>query len=345
MSKKISIAIDAMGGDNSPDKTIEGIKLFLDKNKSKDDFILNVFGKETIIRELLKKNKINSNTVILINTNTVVSDEETPLSAIKNSKNTSMWNCIQHQVEGKSDISLSAGNTGVLLVISRMILKMMDGLNKPALAGLWPNQNGMNVVLDLGANIECNDQNLVDFAELGSALYKSLFENDKPRVALLNVGSEEIKGTEMLKTASKRLRDLSNDDNFIYNGYIEGNNIMSGDSNVIITDGFTGNIALKTAEGTAKFITKNLKKSLTENLLSKFSLIFSYFSLKKFKDKLDPRKYNGAIFLGLNGPVVKSHGGIDSKGFYHSIDLCYKIVKGDLMTQIKKNLKHSKSVE
>ncbi len=345
MSKKISIAIDAMGGDNSPDKTIEGIKLFLDKNKSKDDFILNVFGKETIIRELLKKNNINSNTVILINTNTVVSDEETPLSAIKNSKNTSMWNCIQHQVEGKSDISLSAGNTGVLLVISRMILKMMDGLNKPALAGLWPNQNGMNVVLDLGANIECNDQNLVDFAELGSALYKSLFENDKPRVALLNVGSEEIKGTEMLKTASKRLRDLSNDDNFIYNGYIEGNNIMSGDSNVIITDGFTGNIALKTAEGTAKFITKNLKKSLTENLLSKFSLIFSYFSLKKFKDKLDPRKYNGAIFLGLNGPVVKSHGGIDSKGFYHSIDLCYKIVKGDLMTQIKKNLKHSKSVE
>ena len=255
-----------------------------------------------------------------------------------------MWNCIKHQLEGKSDISLSAGNTGVLLVISRMILKMMNEVTKPALAGLWPNQKGMNVVLDLGANIECNDDNLVDFAELGSALYKSLFPNQIPKVSLLNVGSEEMKGTEMLKSASKKLKDLSSDDNFIYNGYIEGNNIMSGNSNVIVTDGFTGNVALKTAEGTAKFITKNLKKSLTENFITKISLIFSYFSLKKFKNKLDPRKYNGAIFLGLNGPVVKSHGGIDSIGFYHSIDLCYKIIKGDLMSQIKNNLRHTKSV-
>jgi glycerol-3-phosphate acyltransferase PlsX len=253
-----------------------------------------------------------------------------------------MWNCIQHQLEGKSNISLSAGNTGVLLVISRMILKMMNEVSKPALAGLWPNQHGMNVVLDLGANIECNDQNLIDFAELGSALFKSLFPNETAKVSLLNVGSEEIKGTEMLKTASKKLKDLSGDDNFIYKGYIEGNSIMSGDSNIIVTDGFTGNIALKTAEGTARFITKNLKKSLSENIFTKISLIFSYFSLRRFKNKLDPRKYNGAIFLGLNGPVVKSHGGIDATGFYHSIDLCYKIVKGNLMSQIKKNLKHSK---
>ena len=189
-----------------------------------------------------------------------------------------------------------------------------------------------------------DDQNLVDFAELGSALYRSLFPNDKPKVSLLNIGSEEIKGTELLKAASIKLKDLSNDDNFIYKGFIEGNEIMSGASNVIVTDGFTGNIALKTAEGTAKFITKNLKKALTENLISKFSLIFSYFSLKKFKERLDPRKYNGAIFLGLNGPVVKSHGGTDSTGFFYSIDLCYKIVKGNLMKQIKSNLKHSKSV-
>tara|TARA_B100000902_G_C27275785_1_gene898769 strand:+ start:1 stop:1002 length:1002 start_codon:yes stop_codon:yes gene_type:complete len=332
-----------MGGDNSPDKTIEGIKIFLDKNKSKNDFVLNIFGKEDVLRKILLKNNIKSEFINIIHSNTVVSDEETPLTAVKNSKNTSMWNCIQHQRDGKSDISLSAGNTGVLLVVSRMILKMMNEVSKPALAGLWPNQNGVNLVLDLGANIECSDQNLVDFAELGSALFKSLFPNDQPKVSLLNVGSEEIKGTEALKTASKRLKDLSNKDNFIYQGYIEGNEIMTGNSNVIVTDGFTGNIALKTAEGTAKFITKNLKKSLTENFLTRISLIFSYFSLKKFKEKLDPRKYNGAIFLGLNGPVVKSHGGIDSVGFYHSIDLCYKIVKGNLMSEIKKNLKHSKS--
>ena len=344
MTKKISIAIDAMGGDDAPDKTIRGIKIFLDRNKSKNDFVLNIFGKEDLLNNTLKKYNVNSNLIKIFKSNSVVSDEESPMSAVKNSKNTSMWNCIQHQLDGKSDISLSAGNTGVLLIISRMILKMINEVNKPALAGLWPNQNGMNVVLDLGANIECNDQNIIDFAELGSALFKSLYPDQKPKVSLLNVGSEEMKGTEMLKTASKRLKELSNQDNFIYKGYIEGNNIMTGDSNVIVTDGFTGNIALKTAEGTAKFITKNLKKSLTENIFTKISLIFSYFSLKKFKNKLDPRKYNGAIFLGLNGPVVKSHGGIDDIGFYHSIDLCYKIIKGDLMSEIRKNLKHSKSV-
>ena len=343
MAKNISIAIDAMGGDNSPDKTINGIKLFIEKNKDKKDFILNIFGKENEIKNKLSKYKVLSNQINIINSDYVVSDSEKPLTAVKNSKNTSMWNCIVHQLDGKSDISLSAGNTGVLLVISRMILKTINDVSKPALAGLWPNKNGMNVVLDLGANIECNDQNLVDFAELGSALFKSLFTNEKPKVSLLNVGSEEMKGTEMLKSASQRLRMLSSEDNFIYKGYIEGNDIMNGNSNVIVTDGFTGNIALKTAEGTAKFITENLKQSLTKNLFTKLSLIFSYFSLKKFKEKLDPRKYNGAIFLGLNGPVVKSHGGIDSIGFYHSIDLCYKIVKGDLMRQIKNNLKHSKS--
>ena len=340
MTKKITIAIDAMGGDNSPDKTIKGVYLFL-KNKSKNnDFLLKLFGDEIKIKESLKKYNILSDLIKITHTDSVVSDEETPLTAIKNSKNTSMWNCIKSQLDGHSDISLSAGNTGVLLVVSRMILKMMDKVSKPALAGLWPNKEGLNVVLDLGANIECDENNLIDFAELGSALYKSLFPDQIPKVSLLNIGSEEIKGTETLKIAYKRLKKLSKENNFIFNGYSEGNTIMTGDSNVVVTDGFTGNIALKTAEGTAKFITDNLKKSLTKNLLSKISLLFSYFSLKEFKNKLDPRKYNGAIFLGLNGPVVKSHGGTDALGFYYSIDLCYKIVKGNLMKQIKNNLTH-----
>ena len=340
MNKKITIAIDAMGGENSPDKILKAVSLFNKKNILKDDYVLNLFGDEKLIKSKLNDTKTANNKIIITHTESVISDEDSPLTAIKNSKNTSMWNCIQSQINGNSDISLSAGNTGVLLVISRMILKMMNKVNKPALAGLWPNEKGMNVVLDLGANIECSEDNLVDFAELGSALYKSIFPEDKPVVSLLNIGSEEIKGTEILKNAFKKLNGLSSENNFKFNGYIEGNKIMSGDSNVIVTDGFTGNIALKTAEGTAKFITDNLKKSLTENFLSKLSLIFSYFSLSKFKKKLDPRKYNGAIFLGLNGPVVKSHGGTDYIGFYHSIDLCYKIVKGNLMLQIKKNLNH-----
>ncbi len=343
MNKKITIAIDAMGGDNSPSKTISGVDLFLKKYSKQNDFILNLFGDEDKILHEIKRLNISNNNLNIIHANSVVSDEETPLAAVKNSKDTSMWNCIKSQIDGDSDISLSAGNTGVLLVISRMILKMMADVNKPALAGLWPNKHGMNVVLDLGANIECNDDNLIDFAELGSALYKSIFPKEKPLVSLLNIGSEEIKGTDNLKKAFKRLNDLSNENNFLFKGYIEGNKIMSGEANVIVTDGFTGNIALKTAEGTAKFITDNLKETLTENLLTKFSLIFSFFSLKKFKDKLDPRKYNGAIFLGLNGPVVKSHGGTDSTGFYHSIDLCYRIVKGNLMEQIRNNLNHLKS--
>ena len=343
MNKKITIAIDAMGGDSSPNKTIEGVRIFLEKNKQNNDFLINLFGNEIEINKLLKEKKITSNFIKITNTNSVVSDDDTPLTAIKNSKDTSMWKSIRSQIDGESDITLSAGNTGVLLVISKMILKMMKNISKPALAGLWPNKKGLSIVLDLGANIECNSENLIHFAELGSALLKSLNPKENPKVALLNIGSEEIKGTDELKKASKKLRNLSSENNFIFNGYIEGNNLMNGESNVIVTDGFTGNIALKTAEGTAKFITSNLKKYLTENIFSKISLIFSYFSLKKFKEKFDPRKYNGAIFLGLNGPVVKSHGGTDAIGFYYSIDLCYRIIKGNLMQEIKNNLNYIKS--
>jgi len=221
-----------------------------------------------------------------------------------------------------------------------MILKMMNKVSKPALAGLWPSKKGMSVVLDLGANIACDEKNLVDFSEMGAALFKSIFPNQKPYVSLLNIGSEETKGTEVLKKTYSKLKSLSNEKNFLFNGYIEGNKLMDGETNVIVTDGFTGNIALKTAEGTAKFVVDSLKQSLTENIFSKLSIIFSYFSLKRFKSKLDPRKYNGAIFLGLNGPVVKSHGSTDSVGFYYSIDLCYRIIKGNLMDQIKNNLDH-----
>ena len=228
MEKKITIAIDAMGGDNSPNKTIEGLSLFLKKNIQNNDFFINLYGDKNKIEHELNKFSISKKFIKIVHSSSEVSDDETPLTAVKNSKNTSMWNCINSQIEGDADISLSAGNTGVLLVISRMILKMMSQLSKPALAGLWPNKNGMNVVLDLGANIECNDDNLVEFAELGSALYKSLYPHDKPLVSLLNVGSEEIKGTEILKKAYKKLNDLSDENNFIFKGYIEGNKIMDG---------------------------------------------------------------------------------------------------------------------
>tara|TARA_B100000886_G_scaffold250434_1_gene176612 strand:- start:826 stop:1875 length:1050 start_codon:yes stop_codon:yes gene_type:complete len=340
MVKIINIAIDAMGGENSPLKNLEGVKLFIDKNRKIDDYFFQIYGNQIEIEKIVKEKQIDIKKIKIFNTSTVISDEETPLTAVKNSKSSSMWNSINAQISNDADISLSAGNTGVLFIISRMILKTINGVSKPALAGLWPSKKGMNVVLDLGANIECDEKNLVDFSEMGSALYKSLYPQENPTVALLNIGSEEIKGTETLKKANSLLKQISKKGDFIFNGYIEGNKITEGNSNVIVTDGFTGNVALKTAEGTAKFLTDSLKKSLTKNFYSKISLIFSYFSLKSFKDKLDPRKFNGAIFLGLNGPVVKSHGSTDSIGFYHSIDLCYKIIKGNLMSKLKNNLSH-----
>ena len=340
MTNKVKISIDLMGGENSPKKSLQGIDLFIKRNRNYDDYFFYLFGDKNIVDSELKKLKYLKNNYELIDTKIVVSDELPALSAIKKGKDSSMWKTIESQINLDSNVSLSAGNTGVLLVMSKMILKTLDGVDKPALAGLWPNKKNMNVVLDLGANIECGEKNLVDFSEMGSALYQSLYPQEKPKVALLNIGSEEIKGTDLLKNTYSKLKMLDSFGDFEFSGYIEGNQITEGKSNVIVTDGFTGNIALKTAEGTANFLTENLKKALTSSFISKFSTIFSYFALKEFKTKLDPRKYNGAIFLGLNGPVVKSHGSTDELGFSYSIEVCYKIAKGDMMKKIKYNLNH-----
>ncbi len=329
MSNRVTIAIDAMGGENSPNKIFDAIKISLKKNKNN---YFHLFGKENLLKDTMQKNKDISDHCKIINCEDAIEDEESPLTAAKKGKNTSMWKSIESQKNGGTDISLSAGNTGALLIVSRLILNCIDGISKPALAGLWPNKNYMSIVLDLGANIEYDEKTLVNFSSMGSALFKSLFEKKIPKVALLNVGLEEHKGNDILKRTSTILKnkDLKN---FEFCGYVEGNQITSGDVDVIVTDGFTGNIALKTAEGTANFITENFKNSL--NLFSK---LISFYSLKKFKEKLDPRKYNGAILLGLQGPVVKSHGSTDAKGFAHSIELCHKIVRSNLIQKIKTHL-------
>ena len=329
MTNKVKIAVDAMGGENSPKKIINGIEISLQKNK---EVFFYLYGNEDLLKQEISKTKLVEKHSEIINTKDIILDDESPLAAAKRGKDSSMWKTIEALKEKKADISLSAGNTGALLVMSRLLLKTIEGITKPALAGLWPNQKNMNVVLDLGANIECNEKNLSDFSCMGSALFKSLFTNQRPKIALLNVGLEETKGNEILKKTYSILKNIKIK-NFEFVGYIEGNHIMDGNVDVIVTDGFTGNIALKTAEGTANFITKNLKNSL-----NKLSILMSYWSLNKFKQKLDPRKYNGAIFLGLESPVVKSHGSTDSIGFAHSIDMCNKIVKANLIEKIKSNL-------
>jgi len=333
-NNKIVIAVDAMGGENSPNKIIEGIELSL--KESKENYF-RLYGNKPQLEVLINKKDLITNYCEIIHSENNIKDDESPLTAAKKNNSSSMWQSIESQKKGKSQITLSAGNTAALLVLSRLILNMIDGVEKPALAGLWPNKIGMNVVLDLGANIECNEKNLIEFGFMGAALYKALYNEIDPKIALLNVGSEETKGTEIIKKAHQFFKGLKKS-NFNYHGYIEGNHIMDGNANVIVTDGFTGNIALKTAEGTANFITKGLKEVLSNNLLNKLSFLLSYSALKKFRDKLDPRKYNGAILLGLNGSVVKSHGSTDARGLAYSIKMCNKIVKGSLIEKIMKNL-------
>ena len=334
MNNPIIIAVDAMGGDNSPNKVIEGISLHSDTSHNVN---YKIFGNQNLINPLIKKFDLAKDRFEIIHTDKIVEGEDTALAAAKRGKNTSLWLSIESLKDGKTNAIVSAGNTGALFLISKLNLKMIENIDKPALAALWPSKKGMNVVLDLGANIDCNKKNLIDFSIMGSALYKALFVNEKPVVALLNIGSEEFKGNATIKETYQMLSD-NKYSLFDFKGYIEGNNIMDGNVNVIVADGFTGNIALKTAEGTSNFIISELKKALTSSLIGKLSSIISFSNLKNFKDKLDPRLYNGAILLGLNKPVIKSHGSTDAVGFANSLKVCEQTIKGKLIDQIKNNI-------
>ena len=333
MADLVKIAVDAMGGDNSPKKIIDGI--IRNHIKYKKNFF-KIFGDRNKIISLIK-NKIEERYYEIIHTENFVLSTDSPLEAAKKGKDTSMWLAIESVKKKETDVVISAGNTGALLVISKLNLKMIKDIDKPALSALWPNKNGMSVVLDLGANIECSSKNLFDFSIMGASLFTSLYPDKKPNIGLLNIGSEELKGNETIKETFKLLSNKKSE-NYDFAGYIEGNHIMDGKINVIISDGFTGNIALKTAEGTANFIVKELKKAMTDTIIGKISSILNYYNLKKFKNRLDPRLYNGAIFLGLDSPVVKSHGGTDFIGFSNSLDVCNKIVNGNLIEKIKYNI-------
>ncbi len=333
MSKSVVIAVDAMGGDNSPNKIISGISEYLKKN---NNVFFRIFGKKMSIEKEISRYKIKNDYFEIIDCEDIVKNNDTPLAAAKK-KNTSMWQAINDVKEKKSNVIVSAGNTGALFVISKLSINMIENISKPALAALWPNKIDMNIVLDLGANVECDEKNFEDFALMGAALHKSLFPYYEAKVALLNIGSEEIKGHETIKKAYQSLENKKNE-LFEFCGYIEGNHIMDGDVNVIVTDGFTGNVALKTAEGTANFISTELKKALSTGMIAKLSSLANISNLKKFKKRLDPRLYNGAILLGLESPVIKSHGSTDYVGFANSIDVCVKTVEGKLIDKIKKNI-------
>ena len=330
MSDKITIAVDAMGGDNSPEKVIKGISLHSSRAKN---IVYNIFGNKNLINPLLNLNKIN-NEYKIIHTDQQITNEDSALGAAKKGRTTSMWLAIDSVKKMESDIVVSAGNTGALFVIAKLNLDMIENIDKPALSGLWPSKKGMSVVLDLGANIDCSEKNFIQFSKIGSQLFSVLFSVTKPKVGLLNIGSEEIKGNETLKSTNSELTKKIFTFNYI--GYVEGSDITKGIVDVVVTDGFTGNIALKTAEGTAKLYQSHLNSAYQSSFISKFGYLLSSIALKSVKERLDPRVHNCGIFMGLNALVVKCHGQSEFKGISYASDIIYSLLENDVNEKIKK---------
>lgn len=330
MNSNKVISIDAMGGDNSPSVIIEGLSIALNNF---DNFSAILFGDEDKIKSEIKKNSISENKIEIIHCEKVVPMDAKPIDAIRRiGKKSSMWGCIKSVSDGNSDIAISAGNTGALMGLSAIILKKLEGIERPAIASYWPNINGRSVVLDLGGNVEVSSDQLVQFAILGYAHALSALEKQNPSIGLLNIGHEEMKGTENIQEASKKMTSLFNKN---YIGYIEGDDISLGKSDVVVTDGFTGNIALKTAEGTAKLIAHFMSDAFKKSFLGKLSYLVGIKSFQILKDKMDPRELNGGVFLGLNGLVVKSHGGTDAIGFSKAIEFSLKLNQSKMIKTIE----------
>ena len=325
-----------MGGDLGPLAVINGA--FLSSKKiPKIKFIF--FGNKEKITSLLKgKNLLNISEII--HTNQIITNDVKPTEALRKFRKSSMFQAIDSVKSGVSNAIVSGGNTGALMVISTVLMKTISGINRPAIATMFPTKKSETLMLDLGANIDCDEKNILDFAIMGKIFSKAVLGIKKPKIGLLNVGSEILKGSEIVQLAAKR---LSKEKNINFYGFIEGNDVPMGIVDVVVTDGFTGNIALKIAEGTSELYTSYLKKTFNNNLYSKFAFIISLPVIRSFWNKVNPGKYNGAMFLGLNGIVVKSHGRSDADGFSNAIsvayDLCINNFNEKIICDIKKVFK------
>ncbi|KAF0230870.1 MAG: glycerol-3-phosphate acyltransferase [Beijerinckiaceae bacterium] len=331
----VRISLDAMGGDHGPSVVIPGAARALERHP---DARFVVFGREAEINAELEKFPALKDKCTVHHSDVAISMNDKPSQALRAGRyKSSMWMAIDAVKKGEADVCVSAGNTGALMVMARFCLKMMQGMDRPALAGLWPTAKGESVVLDLGASIGAEAENLVDMAIMGSAMARIIFDVERPTVGLLNVGVEEIKGVEQVKEAGRILRE-SNLPNLDYKGFVEGDDIGKGTTDVVVTEGFSGNIALKTAEGTAKQIGEYLREAIGRSLLAKIGYVFARGAFKALRHKMDPRRSNGGVFLGLDGIVVKSHGGTDALGFANAIDVAYDMVKYELLAKISKAL-------
>ena len=331
------IAIDAMGGDSGPAVMIAGAALAFDR---RDDLHFLLFGDETAIGVELARYPRLARVCEVIHCADVITGEERPSQAIRRAKTTSMGRAIAAVKEGAAQATVSGGNTGALMAMSKLALRTMPGIDRPALAALLPTLGDNDLVmLDLGANTDCDVNNLVQFAVMGAAYARVVLELDKPRVQLLNIGTEEMKGTDELKAAAAILRG-SEHLHMRFDGFIEGDKLSRGTVDVIVTDGFSGNIALKSLEGTARFVTDLLRRAFTSSIRSKIGFLISRPATELLRHHLDPNNHNGAVFLGLNGLVVKSHGSATDKGVANAIRVAARMVREDITRKIAEDLAH-----
>jgi phosphate acyltransferase len=341
MPKPVRISLDAMGGDHGPAVVVPGAALALERHPGLR-FLM--FGDETVIRPLLDAKPALKDAVELRHTDVAVRMEDKPSQAVRaGRRNSSMWLAIQAVRDGEADAAVSAGNTGALMAMSKICLKTMAHIERPAIAALWPTLRGESVVLDVGATIGADAMHLVDMAIMGSAMARILFDLERPTVGLLNVGIEEIKGIEIVKEAGRLLREADLP-GLAYHGFVEGDDLGKGTVDVVVTEGFTGNIALKTAEGTAKQIAEYLRSAMSRTLTAKIGYLFARQAFDALRDKMDPRKANGGVFLGLDGIVIKSHGGTDALGFASAIDIAYDMAHYELMRTIRDMLEQTPAI-
>ena len=327
----ITLAVDVMGGDHGPKVTIPASINALSKY---DQLHIILVGDKELIQKELQKNKYTNTRLSIQHASEVVEMDESPQSALKNKKDSSMRVAINLIKEEKAQACVSAGNTGALMATARYVLKMLPGIDRPAIASSLPSQKGTTYMLDLGANTDCTAEHLLQFAVMGAMLVSSVTGNPKPSVGLLNIGSEDIKGNEIVKEAGELLRRS----HLNFYGNVEGNDIFKGTTDVVVCDGFVGNVALKTAEGIAQLMGRFLTQEFKRNWITKLMAFVSLLVLNRFKKRLDPRRYNGASFLGLKGIVVKSHGGADSYSFFFAIQTAIEESKNNVLEKIQKQL-------
>lgn len=339
-SARLTIALDAMGGDHAPLMVIEGIEIARTRLPHVDYLL---FGDEAKLEPLLERFPSVRQVCRVCHTADMVSGEAKPSAVLRQGRKTSMWLAVEAVAKGEAAGVVSAGNTGALMAVSKFVLRMLPGISRPAIAGFFPTAHGETVMLDLGANVDCDANNLVEFAVMGDVFARIVLGIERPSVGILNVGSEELKGNNAVRGAAALLRDGTMPIRF--HGFVEGNDISSGTVDVVVTDGFSGNIALKSAEGLAKLYTAFLREAFSSSWLARFAYLLARPALLKVKMRTDPRRYNGAMFLGLNGIAVKSHGGTDAVGFANAIGVAVDLITNDFNQRIKNELEKIKSMD